>query len=161
MEVNDTLGKFLGRVREGETKAVALQRLVAPSAVLLDRDGIALLDDEVLTTEKAPYTLKPQQQRGQQNQDIDELAAAVKGLGLSIHAMQEQLPSVIVGHKVTPSTASRDRQVSSKVFEAVGLPLRPAEDPGEYVLPEPLANNRLWEVSFTWSTNDNTDRQGT
>ena len=104
------------------------------------------------------HTLKPQQQRGQQNQDLDELAAAVKGLGLSIHAMQEQLPSVIVGHKITPSTASRDRQVSSKVFEAVGLPLRPAEDPGEYVLPEPLASNRLWKFSFTWSTNDNTDR---
>ena len=153
VEVNDALGNFLGRVREGETKAVALQRLVAPSAVLLDSDGIALLDDEVLTPEKAPYTLKPQQQRGQQNQDIDELAAAVKGLGLSIHAIQEQLPSVFVGHVITPSTASRDRQVSSKVFEAVGLPLGPAEDPGECVLPESLANNRLWKFSFIITQN--------
>ena len=60
VEVNDALGSLLGRVREGETKAVALrvQRLAAPSAVLLDRDDIGLLDDEVLTPEKAPYTLK-------------------------------------------------------------------------------------------------------
>ena len=188
VEVNDALGNFLGRVREGETKAVALQRLVTPSAVLLDKDGIALLDDEVLTHDKAPYTLKPQH-RGQQDQDINVLSAAVKGLGLSIHAMQEQLPSVIVqdqdinelsaavkglrlsihaiqeqlpsvivGHVITPSTASRDRQVSAKVFEAVGLPLRPAEDSGEYALPEPLENSRPWKFSFTWSTNENDGR---
>ena len=42
----------------------------------------------------------------------------------------EQLPSFIVGHVITPSTASRDRQVSLKVIEALGLPLRPAEDFG-------------------------------
>jgi len=93
VEVNDTLGNFLGRVREGETKAVALQRLVAPSAVLLDRDGIALLDYEVVTTEKAPYTLKPQQQGGQQNQDIDGL--------WSMYAPQQQhLHDTVLGDLV-------------------------------------------------------------
>ena len=96
-----------------------------------------------------------QQQQGVQQ---DDLVTAIKGLGLSIHAIQEQLPSVIVGHVITPSTASRDRQVSAKVFEAVGLPLRPAEDSGEYALPKPLANNRLWKFDFTWSTNGNDDR---
>ncbi|CAB9530179.1 hypothetical protein (Partial), partial [Seminavis robusta] len=99
-----------------------------------------------------------QLQQGQQDEAINELVTAVKGLGLSMHAMQEQLPSVIVGYVVTPSTASRERKVSAKIFEAVGLPLRPVEDSDEYSLPEALASDSRWKFSWAWSTNENDDR---
>ena len=56
-------------------------------------------------------------------------------MNLSLHSIKETLPSVLSGHVVTPSTASRDRRRSASVFDAVGLDLRPTEVDREYHRP--------------------------
>lgn len=62
------------------------------------------------------------------------------------------LPKVIVGHVVTPSTASQNRQVSSKIFEALGLSLRPKVVDGEYDLPLDLKGEARWKFVWKWNS---------
>ena len=76
----------------------------------------------------------------------------LQSMSISIHGMQQVLPSVIVGHVVTPSTASRDRKVSSQIFEAVGLSLRPVEVDGTHSLPADLQRDTRWNFTWKWPT---------
>lgn len=80
----------------------------------------------------------------------EELTSVLKSVSLSLHSIKETLPSVISGHVVTPSTASRDRQRSASIFDAVGLALRPTEVDGEYHLPVEEQEKPEWNFDFNW-----------
>eukprot|EP00523_Entomoneis_sp_CCMP467_P003480 CAMPEP_0168764528 /NCGR_PEP_ID=MMETSP0724-20121128/24918_1 /TAXON_ID=265536 /ORGANISM="Amphiprora sp., Strain CCMP467" /LENGTH=332 /DNA_ID=CAMNT_0008813751 /DNA_START=45 /DNA_END=1043 /DNA_ORIENTATION=+ len=78
------------------------------------------------------------------------LSDVLKDMSISLHTIKETLPSVLSGHVVTPSTASRDRQRSASIFDAVGLALKPTELDGEYVLPVEHQNRTDWKFDFKW-----------
>lgn len=83
-------------------------------------------------------------------QPPDELTKVLKSMSISLHSIQETLPTVLSGHVVTPSTASRDRQRSASIFDAVGLALRPTEEPVEYALPDEQQGQKEWEFKWKW-----------
>ena len=60
--VKNTKGEPLGKVRVGDTKKEALERLALMAGGLFDRDDVGLLNDERITAEGAPYVFKPVQQ---------------------------------------------------------------------------------------------------
>lgn len=74
----------------------------------------------------------------------------LQDIRISLHTIKETLPSVLSGHVVTPSTASRDRQRSASIFEAIGLALKPTEVDGEYVLPDEQQSKTEWKFDFNW-----------
>mmetsp|Transcript_27119 Transcript_27119/g.38418 ORF Transcript_27119/g.38418 Transcript_27119/m.38418 type:complete len:384 (+) Transcript_27119:37-1188(+) len=80
----------------------------------------------------------------------DNLEMILKDMSISLHTMKEQFPSVLAGHMVTPSTASRNRQQSSSIFDAAGLALKPTEMDAEYVLPVEQQRKTEWFFSFSW-----------
>ena len=60
VQVNDDRGKALGKVKVGETKLKALERLSRiGQGGLYDKDDVGLLDDDIITGEGAPYVFKP------------------------------------------------------------------------------------------------------
>ena len=60
MQVNDDRGKALGKVKVGETKLKALERLSRIGlGGLYGKDDVGLLDDDLITAEGAPYVFKP------------------------------------------------------------------------------------------------------
>lgn len=63
VQVNDGEGQSLGRVRVGDTKQEALERLSLVGG-LFDKDDVGLLNDDQVTAEGGPYTFKVQQRRG-------------------------------------------------------------------------------------------------
>lgn len=69
-------------------------------------------------------------------------------MSLALHGIQETLPSVIVGQVVTPSTASRNRQVSTRILDAVGLSPFPDTDEEVFTLPAELQHTPAWEFRF-------------
>ena len=82
----------------------------------------------------------------------------LKDMSFSLHTIKESLPSVLPGHVVTPSTASRDRQRSSSIFDAVGLALKPTEVEGEYVLSVEQQRKTEWNFSFNWPRQTGDDK---
>jgi len=69
---------------------------------------------------------------------------------LEIHGVREALPSVIVGHVITPSQASRIPQVVSTVFDALGLSLTPLVTTEQYQLP--TSCGKKWKFSWQWKS---------
>ena len=68
MDVIDEEGKSLGKVKVGDTKLQALERLSNVGAGgLYDKDDIGLLDTDLITAEGAPYVFKAQQPQQQQD----------------------------------------------------------------------------------------------
>lgn len=83
-------------------------------------------------------------------QPPDELTNILKSMSISLHSIQETLPFVLSGHVVTPSKASQDRQMSASIFDALGLALRPTEDPIEYALPAEQHGQKEWVFNWKW-----------
>ena len=72
--MNDEKGEPLTKLVAGETINVALQRLQRfGTGALEDKNGIALLDTDLITAEEAPYVFKPRRQPQQET-----LSATVK-----------------------------------------------------------------------------------
>jgi hypothetical protein len=67
VQVNDAEGKNLTKVLVGDTKTKALERLGSGRGRLENKDGVGLLDDEVITAEGGPYVFKETQQQHQQD----------------------------------------------------------------------------------------------
>ncbi|KAL3904566.1 MAG: hypothetical protein SGILL_010016 [Bacillariaceae sp.] len=119
---------------------------------LVDEDG-AVINAKRLVLPPGTYTFRRKlEEQQQQQQPNEELLQSLKNMSLALHGIQQVLPSVIVGHVVTPSTASRDRQVSSQIFEAVGLSLRPIAVKGEYALPLDLHRDTSWNFVWKWNS---------
>ena len=89
---------------------------------------------------------------------IEDWVRVLKDMSFSWHTIEETLPYVLPGHVVTPSTASRDRQRSCSIFDAVGLALRPAEGDGECVLPVEQQRKTAWNFSFKWPRQTGDDK---
>lgn len=81
--------------------------------------------------------------------DMSGLQSEMQAMRLEIHAVRESMPSVLVGHVITPSGASRLPQVTSTVFDGLGLSLSPIRDPQSYTLPPGLPPQ--WEFPWNWS----------
>ena len=88
----------------------------------------------------------------------DELIRGIQNMSLALHGIQETLPSVIVGHVVTPSTASRNRQVSTRILDAVGMSPFPDTEEEVYTLPAELQQTSAWKFSFKWPSISNDDK---
>ena len=65
MNVNDEQGNWLARVKVGDTKSKALERIsgLGPG-VLIDKDGFGLLDTDTINEDSGPYVFKRQPQQG-------------------------------------------------------------------------------------------------
>ena len=60
VEVKDGIGRLLGKVRVGDTKLQALERLgLVGAGGLFDRQDVGLLDAEILSAEGGPHVFKP------------------------------------------------------------------------------------------------------
>ena len=80
---------------------------------------------------------------------IDSLEKRLANLALGIHQIQESLPSVLVGHVVTPSGASKSSQAAAAVFDTLGLGLSPIdENATKYELPSECGEE--WNCTFRW-----------
>ena len=111
---------------------------------LVDTDGFNVNDFESLV-DGGEYT------RGADTPPalpIGDLAAEMQAMRLEIHGVRETLPSVLVGHVITPSQASRIPQVVSTVFDSLGLSLTPPASAGQYELPTSCDGE--WEFSWQW-----------
>ncbi len=64
-QVNDKDGAAIAKVRGGDTKIQALNRLSQGHGLLVDKHGAALADDDLITAEDAPYTFTPVSQQPQ------------------------------------------------------------------------------------------------
>ena len=58
--VNSEEGKLLVKVKVGDSKLQAFQRLGQNAGILADKDGVGLLDIDFITKEGAPYVFKQQ-----------------------------------------------------------------------------------------------------
>ena len=84
------------------------------------------------------------------------IAAEMQAMRLEIHGVRETLPSVLVGHVITPSQASRIPQVVSSVFDSLGLSLIPPRAAVEpYELPTSCGDE--WKFSWKWKSGTNMD----
>jgi len=65
MNVNDEQGNWLARVKVGDTKSKALERIswLGPGG-LIDKDGFGLLDTDTINEDSGPYVFKRQPQQG-------------------------------------------------------------------------------------------------
>ena len=59
IQVNDKDGKEIVKVKVGDTKQTALNRLGHTHGVLKDRNGVGLADDDLITDDDGPYTFAP------------------------------------------------------------------------------------------------------
>lgn len=100
VSVNSEEGKLLVKVKIGDTKLQALQRLGQNAGILADKDGVGLLDNDLITAEGAPYVLKQQQQ-----QPHLSLAAAADSSSPKIIA-NETLYALLEQAKGSPLTDS-------------------------------------------------------
>jgi len=85
-----------------------------------------------------------------------DLAAELQALRLEVHGVRETLPSVLVGHVITPSQASRIPQVVASVFDSLGLSHNPRKTDSEYVLPQLCGDD--WKLSWKWPKDYGDDR---
>ena len=67
--VNSEEGKLLAKVKVGDNKLQALQRLGQKAGILADKDGIGLLDIDFITAEGAPYVFKLLQPQRREQED--------------------------------------------------------------------------------------------
>ena len=65
VQVTDEAGKSLGRVKVGDTKLQALQRLSPRQGILVDKDDLGLLDSDTVSIERGPYVLKINAESGE------------------------------------------------------------------------------------------------
>lgn len=77
------------------------------------------------------------------------LQSEMQAMRLEIHGVREAMPSVLVGHVITPSGASRVPQVMNTVFDGLGLSLLPIRDTQSYTLHSGLPPQ--WKFSWQWS----------
>jgi hypothetical protein len=82
----------------------------------------------------------------------------MQALRLEVHGVRETLPSVLVGHVLTPSQASRIPQVVSSVFDSLGLSLSPESTGVTYKLPDNLGDE--WKFDWKWPKNAGGDDRG-
>lgn len=74
VEVRDDKGTLLGRVRVGDTKLQALERLGRVEAGgLFDREDVGLLDEERISLEDGPYVFKPTTNPQEKKRRLDDL----------------------------------------------------------------------------------------
>lgn len=59
VEVYDETGRLLGKIKTGDTKAIALQRLGCGSGGLFDNQNVGVSDTDTITGDEAPYIFKP------------------------------------------------------------------------------------------------------
>jgi len=96
---------------------------------------------------------RSQEQKHQAGRDV---AAELQALRLEVHGVRETLPSVLVGHVITPSQASRIPQVVASVFDSLGLSHNPRKTDSEYVLPQLCGDD--WKLSWKWPKDYGDDR---
>ena len=65
VQVNDKDGEAVAKVRVGDSRAKALNRLIPMHGLLVDKNGVGLLDDDLITADNAPYTFTPVSQQPQ------------------------------------------------------------------------------------------------
>lgn len=128
------------------------KRLLSEFAIsfLKDADGIEIEDFESLV-DGYKYELGPpeQQQQDQQQQPIGgEILSEIQALRLEVHGVRETLPSVLIGHVLTPSQASRIPHVVSSVFDSLGLSLSPESNGATYKLPDECGGE--WKFNWKW-----------
>jgi hypothetical protein len=99
--------------------------------------------------------LLDQQER---NNNGDNIVAEMQALRLEVHGVRETLPSVLVGHVITPSQASRIPQVVSSIFDSLGLSLTPESTGVLYKLPDHCDTE--WNFTWVWPCNTGTDDRG-
>uniref|UniRef100_A0A6T7I4N0 Uncharacterized protein n=1 Tax=Attheya septentrionalis TaxID=420275 RepID=A0A6T7I4N0_9STRA len=66
-QVNDKDGKAIAKVKVGDTKEIALNRLSQGHGLLVDKHGLGLTDADRITGDDAPYTFTPVSQEAQQD----------------------------------------------------------------------------------------------
>ena len=64
---------------------------------------------------------------------------------MEVHQLKEQFPTVVVGHVITPTTASTNSTAMATVLNALDLRTRPTKMP----LPS-MDVNPKWEFTFKW-----------
>ena len=119
---------------------------------LVDTDGFSINDFESLVN-GGTYTRgaeTPAAAAAAAEPPIGDLAAEMQAMRLEIHGVRETLPSVLVGHVITPSQASRIPQVVSTVFDSLGLSLTPLVAAAQYQLP--TSCGKEWEFSWQWKS---------
>lgn len=94
----------------------------------------------------------------QQNLQVanSSLLEAFKNLSFEVHGIREALPSVLVGHVISPSEASKKPQAVATVFDALGLELVPRNDGSTYHLPDTCGPE--WNFSWQWPRDATDDR---
>ena len=93
---------------------------------------------------------------GQGGDGLGALQSEMQAMRLELHGVRETLPSVLVGHVVTPSGASRMPQVVSTVFDALGLSLNPERSNSKYDLPESC--DPRWQFQWSWNEGASDDK---
>jgi hypothetical protein len=94
----------------------------------------------------------------QQQHGGSDLISEMQALRLEVHGVRETLPSVLVGHVLTPSQASRIPQVVSSVFDSLGLSLSPESTGVTYKLPDNCGDE--WNFDWKWPKNAGGDDRG-
>jgi hypothetical protein len=73
---------------------------------------------------------------------------------MELHAVKGQLPSVVVGHKITPSTASREPKAMATILDALSLDAFPTEKE----LPD-MRVSTGWKFDFKWGKSAGEDKK--
>jgi hypothetical protein len=108
------------------------------------------------TTDENPLrvvALEQQQQHGG-----GDIVSEMQALRLEVHAMGEALPSVLRGHVLTPSQASRIPQVVSSVLDSRGLTRSPESTGVTCKLPDNCGDE--WKFDWKWPKNAGGDDRG-
>lgn len=94
----------------------------------------------------------------EQQHGSGDIVSEMQALRLEVHGVRETLPSVLVGHVLTPSQASRIPQVVSSVFDSLGLSLSPESTGVTYKLPDNCGDE--WKFDWKWPKNAGGDDRG-
>jgi Protein kinase domain len=121
VQVNDAKGT---NVRAGDTKLRALERLGVEAGILEDKDGIALVDTEIISAEREPYVFKrlqlQQEQMEQPRQTTqDQFRNHFESAGVTA---TEEVMGMIIKHFASSATlANTPEQARDLYFEAALL----------------------------------------
>jgi len=107
------------------------------------------------TTSKNPLIVvapaqKQQQPPSEPTQYEPTLVEMMNNIGIALHEIKEAMPSVVVGHVITPSVASQSREVSSQLITSLNLALLPPELPDMYGLPDNMKDEGNWTFNWKW-----------
>ena len=108
-------------------------------------NGASVRDRRGLSSDFEREAEQRQQQHSGEDRDI---LSELQALRLEVHGVRETLPSVLVGHVLTPSQASRIPQVVSSVFDSLGLSLTPESCGTAYSLPDGCGDE--WSFNWKW-----------